>query len=86
LAQVVEICPYDPAWPSLFAALGVRLRNALGSVALRIDHIGSTAVPGLAAKPSFQTARCHLETALRMTRQRDGAKDREPVTPKDPPP
>jgi GrpB-like predicted nucleotidyltransferase (UPF0157 family) len=31
--------------------LGVRLRNSLGSVAFRIDHIGSTAVPGLAAKP-----------------------------------
>jgi GrpB-like predicted nucleotidyltransferase (UPF0157 family) len=51
MAQVVEVCPYDPAWPSLFAALGVRLRDALGSVALRIDHIGSTSVPGLAAKP-----------------------------------
>jgi GrpB-like predicted nucleotidyltransferase (UPF0157 family) len=51
MAQVIEICPYDPAWPSLFAALGVRLRDALGSVALRIDHIGSTAVSGLAAKP-----------------------------------
>jgi GrpB-like predicted nucleotidyltransferase (UPF0157 family) len=50
MAQV-EICPYDPAWPSLFAALGVRLRDALGAVALRIDQIGSTAVPGLAAKP-----------------------------------
>ena len=51
MAQVVEICPYDPSWPGLFAALGVRLRDALGSVALRIDHIGSTSVPGLAAKP-----------------------------------
>jgi GrpB-like predicted nucleotidyltransferase (UPF0157 family) len=51
VAQVVEICPYDPEWPSRFAALGVRLRNALGSVALRIDHIGSTSATGLAAKP-----------------------------------
>jgi GrpB-like predicted nucleotidyltransferase (UPF0157 family) len=51
LAQLGEICPYDPAWPGLFVALGVRLRDALGSVALRIDHIGSTSVPGLAAKP-----------------------------------
>jgi GrpB-like predicted nucleotidyltransferase (UPF0157 family) len=51
MAQVVEICSYDPAWPSLFATLGVWLRNALGSVALRIDHVGSTSVPGLAAKP-----------------------------------
>jgi GrpB-like predicted nucleotidyltransferase (UPF0157 family) len=51
MAQVVEICPYDPDWSSIFAAVGVRLRNALGSIALRIDHIGSTSVPGLAAKP-----------------------------------
>jgi GrpB-like predicted nucleotidyltransferase (UPF0157 family) len=51
MVQVVEICPYDPAWPYLFAALGGRLRDGLGSVALRIDHIGSTSVPGLFAKP-----------------------------------
>lgn len=42
---------YDPGWPGLFAALGRRLRTALGAAALRIDHIGSTAVAGLAAKP-----------------------------------
>ena len=51
MAQVVEVCPYDQAWPGLFAALSVRVRDALGSVALRIDHIGSTSVPGLDAKP-----------------------------------
>jgi GrpB-like predicted nucleotidyltransferase (UPF0157 family) len=42
---------YDPTWPRLFAELGRELRDALGAVALRIDHIGSTSVPGLAAKP-----------------------------------
>lgn len=47
----VEIQPYDPAWPLLFGALGRQLRAALGVTAIRIDHIGSTAVPGLAAKP-----------------------------------
>jgi GrpB-like predicted nucleotidyltransferase (UPF0157 family) len=47
----VEIVSYDPAWPSQFAALGKKLRDALGAAALRIDHIGSTSVPGLAAKP-----------------------------------
>jgi GrpB-like predicted nucleotidyltransferase (UPF0157 family) len=47
----VKIVPYDPAWPERFAALAYRLREALGLVALRIDHIGSTSVPGLAAKP-----------------------------------
>jgi GrpB-like predicted nucleotidyltransferase (UPF0157 family) len=49
--QRIEIADYDPAWPRRFADLGATLRRALGDVALRIDHIGSTAVPGLAAKP-----------------------------------
>lgn len=47
----VEVVDYDPAWPGLFGGMGRALRAELGAVALRIDHIGSTAVPGLAAKP-----------------------------------
>ncbi len=47
----IIIAPYDPEWRELFRALGGQLRAALGAVALRIDHIGSTSVPGLAAKP-----------------------------------
>jgi len=47
----VAVDGYDPGWPELFAELGLRLRSELGGVAIRIDHIGSTAVPGLAAKP-----------------------------------
>jgi GrpB-like predicted nucleotidyltransferase (UPF0157 family) len=49
--DVRAVVAYDPAWPELFAAVGRDLRAALGSTAIRIDHIGSTAVPGLAAKP-----------------------------------
>ena len=45
------IAPYDTAWPERFRELGTALRAALGDVAIRIDHIGSTSVPGLAAKP-----------------------------------
>ena len=51
MTSPVEIAEYDPAWRPRFAALGAELRRALGPVAVRIDHIGSTAVPGLAAKP-----------------------------------
>ncbi|MCA1676385.1 MAG: GrpB family protein [Actinobacteria bacterium] len=47
----MRVVLYDPRWPARFAELGRRLRNALGEVAVRIDHIGSTAVVGLAAKP-----------------------------------
>ncbi len=45
-----EIVPYKHLWPSEFSAIAARLRQALGGLALRIDHIGSTSVPGLAAK------------------------------------
>src|SRR5215213_2267393 len=41
----------DPTWPARFAAEAARIRAVLGPVALRVDHVGSTAVPGLAAKP-----------------------------------
>jgi GrpB-like predicted nucleotidyltransferase (UPF0157 family) len=46
----IEIVPYRPQWPAEFLRLGRELRSALKSGALRIDHIGSTAVPGLPAK------------------------------------
>ncbi|MEQ4720623.1 GrpB family protein [Nonomuraea sp. B19D2] len=51
MGDLVEIVDYDPGWPMEFARLGEALRAALGDVAVRIDHIGSTSVPGLAAKP-----------------------------------
>jgi len=44
------IIPYQASWPGEFQTLAAELRRALGPLALRIDHIGSTAVPGLAAK------------------------------------
>ena len=42
---------YDPAWPSWFDEEAGPIRDALGDIAVRIDHVGSTSVPGLAAKP-----------------------------------
>ena len=45
------VTPYDPRWPIEFERERARLAAALGPAALRIDHNGSTAVPGLAAKP-----------------------------------
>jgi GrpB-like predicted nucleotidyltransferase (UPF0157 family) len=51
MSDPITVVSYDPAWPELFRQLGAQLREVLGGLALRIDHIGSTAVPGLAAKP-----------------------------------
>ena len=48
---IVEVVDYDPSWPALFDAECALLHRTLGEVAIAIHHIGSTAVPGLAAKP-----------------------------------
>ncbi len=47
---MITIIPYNPAWRDEFVQIGGILRKVLGELAIRIDHIGSTAVPGLAAK------------------------------------
>ena len=45
------LSPHDPAWAAHFADLQANLSRALGQLALRIEHVGSTAVPDLIAKP-----------------------------------
>lgn len=47
----IELFEYDPEWPRLFEREAARIREALGSKLLLLEHAGSTAVPGLAAKP-----------------------------------
>ncbi len=47
----IALLDYDPAWPQLFRHEAKRIRSVLGKRALQIEHAGSTAVPGLAAKP-----------------------------------
>jgi len=51
LSSPILIVDYDPQWPVLFAREADRIRFLLGSLALRIEHVGSTSVPGLVAKP-----------------------------------
>jgi len=51
MGDKVEIIPYDSSWSERFKLLAAGLRSVLGNAACRIDHIGSTAVIGLAAKP-----------------------------------
>ena len=70
MADPVEIVDYEPAWATVFADLGVGLREALGDVAVRIDHIGSTAVPGLAAKPVID-----IQVSVRSLEPVDGFRD-----------
>ena len=49
--RAVRVVAYDPRWPEWFAAEAARLRDALGNRVGKIEHIGSTAIPGLPAKP-----------------------------------
>jgi GrpB-like predicted nucleotidyltransferase (UPF0157 family) len=67
---VIAVVPYDAAWPGMFAAERDRLTASLGEVAVRIDHVGSTAVPGLAAKPWID-----IQVEVRRMLPRDAYRD-----------
>jgi GrpB-like predicted nucleotidyltransferase (UPF0157 family) len=47
----VRLAHYDPAWPALYEAEARKIRTALGLVAVVLEHVGSTSIPGLSAKP-----------------------------------
>ena len=73
--RAVEIVDYDSAWPKEFERERTRIAEALGDVAVRIEHVGSTAVPGLAAKPvidiqvstrSMEPRRIYVEPLLAL--------------------
>jgi GrpB-like predicted nucleotidyltransferase (UPF0157 family) len=50
-ATGIEVTEADPAWPRRYDDLAGRIRQALGWRAVQLEHVGSTSVPGLAAKP-----------------------------------
>jgi GrpB-like predicted nucleotidyltransferase (UPF0157 family) len=51
VGEKIEVRPYDAAWPSQFQQIHNTLATALASLSCRIEHVGSTSVPGLSAKP-----------------------------------
>jgi GrpB-like predicted nucleotidyltransferase (UPF0157 family) len=53
LTTPIEIVEYDPRWPALYAREEARIRSILGDRVVRIEHAGSTSVPGLPAKPKI---------------------------------
>lgn len=50
-SRIIEVVDYDPSWKKTFETERVMLHQAIGSNAVKIEHIGSTSVVGLAAKP-----------------------------------
>ena len=84
---MIEIVPYNPAWPAEFEQIAALVKAALGDLAVHIDHIGSTSVPGLAAKDiidvqvtvrSFDAPLEESFTALGYTRRADINEDHQP--------
>ncbi len=53
---IVRLAEYTPLWSELFAAEAVDIRNVLGDLALDVQHVGSTAIPGLKSKPVLDIA------------------------------
>jgi GrpB-like predicted nucleotidyltransferase (UPF0157 family) len=51
LSGPIQLCEHDAAWPAAYRKEAARIRRALGARARRLEHVGSTSVPGLAAKP-----------------------------------
>jgi len=61
---MIELVAYDSGWPMRFDVEAGRIRESMGGLALRIEHVGSTSIPGLAAKPviDIQVSVASLET------------------------
>jgi GrpB-like predicted nucleotidyltransferase (UPF0157 family) len=59
----IGIMEYDVGWPSLFEREAVRIRTALSKQALQVEHVGSTSVSGLVAKPKIDILLVLLDTA-----------------------
>jgi len=53
---VVRLVEYDALWPDLFAAERQRIREQCGTLALRLEHVGGTSIPGMCAKPVLDIA------------------------------
>lgn len=53
MARKVEVIPYDPTWPTVYAVEAEIIKGVLGSNVIAVHHIGSTSIPGIAAKPTI---------------------------------
>jgi GrpB-like predicted nucleotidyltransferase (UPF0157 family) len=51
MAHTIVLAPYDPEWSRMFDEEQDRIQTAIGEWAVAIEHVGSTAIPGIAAKP-----------------------------------
>jgi GrpB-like predicted nucleotidyltransferase (UPF0157 family) len=59
----IYLAPYDPNWPIQYEAEAAKIRAALGDAALVLEHVGSTSIPGLPAKPIIDIVLCVADSA-----------------------
>ncbi len=67
LNGVIHLSPYNPGWKSMYASEAERVRDALGSSVLLLEHVGSTSVPDLAAKPIIDMVMAVADSADEAT-------------------
>jgi GrpB-like predicted nucleotidyltransferase (UPF0157 family) len=53
VGPTIEVVDHDPAWSPQFEVLRSTILSAIGDIAVAVEHVGTTSVPGLAAKPSL---------------------------------
>lgn len=73
--RTIDIVEYDPAWPALFEREADRIRSVVADEVISIEHVGSTSIPGLAAKPIVDICPVveDMETARAVSHQLDQA-------------
>jgi GrpB-like predicted nucleotidyltransferase (UPF0157 family) len=82
LNGTVYLASYDPAWPSKFLLLAGRIRDALAEKILLLEHVGSTSVPGISAKPVIDmvlaVSNSARRSSLRAAARRAGVRAKGP--------
>ena len=66
---MIKLVAYDPAWSTMFEVEANEIHRVFGDLALQMEHVGSTAVPGLSAKPVIEAV---LQKAMRGEFARSG--------------
>jgi GrpB-like predicted nucleotidyltransferase (UPF0157 family)/GNAT superfamily N-acetyltransferase len=69
--QIIEVVSYNPEWPHLFEGEAKKIKEALGGNCLALHHVGSTSVPGLAAKPKLDMIGA-IKNPIRAKEQLEG--------------
>jgi GrpB-like predicted nucleotidyltransferase (UPF0157 family) len=60
----IYLAPYDPTWPAQYETEAAKIRDALGDGAIALEHVGSTSISGLSAKPIIDIILCVADSSV----------------------